>query len=141
MNYSLALLIFLFSLGSIAQTKTKVLLVATYHMGGTSDPVGVDLEKDDILGPKRQKEVGRLLDILERSGAEKIYVESLPGRQPFWDSIYNRHYTGRNVAMKNEIFQIGMKLAKRRGILQGVTCADWQQDSSRYSSERLFAEY
>ncbi len=126
---------------AFSQKRIKVVLLATYHMGGTTDALKVDNEKDNILGADRQKQLGLLLDVLEASKAEKIYVESEPGKQAFWDSIYHDHYIGKPVAMKNEIFQIGIKLAKRLNIRRGVTCVDWGQYDNRNRSERYFSEY
>lgn len=126
---------------SPAQVKVKVYLLATYHMGGTSDPVKVNMDKDNILGPERQRQVNTLLDLLERSGVEKIYVESQPDKQVFWDSIYREYYAGRPVTMRNEIYQIGIRLAKRLGITGGVTCVDWGQYDGKRLGDKHFADY
>ena len=110
-------------------------------MNGTSDDVGVDIAKDNILGMKRQQEIEQLLDRLEKSKVEKIYVEGLPEKQAYWDSITKLHFAGKPVNSKNEIFQIGIKLAGRLGISQGVRCADWSQHGGKNQSEKNFKEY
>lgn len=110
-------------------------------MGGSSDAVKVNSEKDNIFGIKRQQELKGLLDILERSKAEIIFVESQQEKQIFWDSIYHIYYKGGNVQMKNEIFQVGIRLAERLGIKQGVTCVDWSHDNSKNRSEKYFEDY
>lgn len=141
MKYYIVSLFLLFCLSSFSQKKIQVVLVATYHMGGTSDALKVDSERDDILGTTRQKQLDLLLERLEASKAEKIYVESEPKQQPFWDSIYRNHFMGKSSVMKNEIYQIGIRLAKRLDIRQGVTCVDWGQYDNRYQSEKYFSEY
>jgi len=128
-------------LAGFAQHKVKVHLIATYHMGGTSDALKVDNGKDNILGPERQKQVNSLLDILQKRDVEKIYVENTPDKQQFWDSIYTAYYTKKPVVLKNEIFQIGVKLARRLNITGGVKCIDWAYNESRRPADRLFTEY
>lgn len=124
-----------------AQGKVKVYLLATYHMGGTADAMKVDPAKDNILGSKRQQELDLLLARLAKTNVEKIYVESTPKNQVFWDSIFKLHFTGKKVAMKNEIFQIGIKLAEKLGIRRGVTCVDWWQDEAKSAADKVFADY
>ena len=142
MKNTLALCFLLYFVpAAFSQQKVKVHLIATYHMGGTTDALKVDGNKDNILGPERQKQLSDLLDILQKTDVEKIYVENTPDKQKFWDSIYRDHYTKKPVAMRNEIFQIGVKLAQRLNIRGGVKCIDWAYDESRNLSDRLFAEY
>lgn len=140
MRYFIALSFLLLSLTGYSQ-KTKVYLLGTYHMAGTSDAFKVDVGKDNILSAKRQQELDKLLNILEKSYVEQIYVESEPIRQPYWDSIYASYYKGNQVIMKNEIFQIGMKLAKRLDIHRGVLCVDWHQQGAVNEAEKHYSEY
>ena len=121
--------------------KTKVYLLGTYHMAGTTDAFKVDVGKDNILSAKRQQELQKLLDILEKSYVEQIYVENEPVRQTYWDSVYAEYYKGNQVLVKNEIFQIGMKLAKRLDIHRGVLCVDWHQQDVVNEAERYYSEY
>lgn len=114
-----------------AQQKITVYLLGVYHMEGTYDNFGVDYVKDDILGPKRQQQIGDLIGRLKPGNIEKIYVESLPEDKPYWDSIYRLHYAGKPVASRNEIFQIGIRLASKLRLTQGVTCVDWRQQEFR----------
>lgn len=121
--------------------KTKVYLLGTYHMAGSGDQMQVDVKRDNILGDERQKELESLLDILERSNAEKIYVENLPERQQYWDSVFAASYKGKPVILRNEINQIGLKLAKRLDIRRGVTCVDWQEGNGGGISDSLYSDY
>jgi len=141
MKNVLAACLLLCCLTGFAQHKVKVHLIATYHMGGTSDALKVDNGKDNILGPERQKQINSLLDILQKRDVEKIYVENTPDKQQFWDSIYTAYYTNKPVVLKNEIFQVGIKLARRLNINDGVKCIDWAYNESHRPADRLFTEY
>jgi hypothetical protein len=116
-------LVFL-SLCVFAQEKTEVLLVGTYHFGGNTTDV-IKVADDSILSNRKQGELSTLLDKLEKFKPEKIYVENEISRQQFWDSIYVEYKGNKRIKMKNEIFQIGIKLASRLHLDKGVTCVDW----------------
>lgn len=121
----LLLLLIIYILPLHSQEKTKVLLVGTYHFGGqTTDPSKV--EGDMILGEAKQKELGILLEKLAQFSPQKIYVENVPSRQQRWDSIYFKHKNGHLFQYENEIYQVGVKLASKLNLENGVTCVDWQ---------------
>jgi hypothetical protein len=141
MKYSKVLLLILsliFSVYASGQEKTKVLLLGTYHFGATSDKNKVS---DDVLNPKKQAELNLLLKKLKAYNPEKIYVENQPNRQQHWDSIFVAYQDNKALKMKNEIFQIGIKLADILKLKSGVTCVDWQQDSENSFNEKAYVEY
>ena len=141
MKYSKVLLLILsliFSLYASGQEKTKVLLLGTYHFGATSDKNKVS---DDVLNPKKQAELNLLLKKLKAYNPEKIYVENQPSRQLHWDSIFVAYQDDKALKIKNEIFQIGIKLAENLKFKTGVTCVDWQQDSENSFNEKAYVEY
>ncbi|RTY96891.1 hypothetical protein EKM02_14645 [Flavobacterium sp. RSP49] len=141
MKYSKVLLLILsliFSLYATGQEKTKVLLLGTYHFGATSDKNKVS---DDVLNPKKQAELNLLLKKLKAYNPEKIYVENQPSRQRHWDSIFVAYQDDKALKIKNEIFQIGIKLAENLKFKTGVTCVDWQQDSENSFNEKAYVEY
>lgn len=141
MKYSKALLLILsliFSVYASGQEKTKVLLLGTYHFGATSDKNKVS---DDVLNPKKQAELNLLLKKLKAYNPEKIYVENQPNRQQHWDSIFRAYQDDKALKIKNEIFQIGIKLAENLKFKTGVTCVDWQQDSENSYNEKAYVEY
>ncbi len=130
----LALLFSITLLPLKAQEKTKVLLVGTYHFGGhTSDSEKVT--NDSILS--RQKELDVVLNKLEQFKPERIYVECPTSSQPYWDRIYKSYRNNKQITLETEIFQIGVKLAARLKLKQGVTCINWVYDDSTY----VFNEY
>lgn len=124
-----------------AQRNTEVILIGTYHMAGTSDKIKVDTNQDNILSDERQKQLNELLNVLSEYKAEKIYVENEPERQFYWDSIYKAYNDNNIISLKNEIFQIGIRLASKLNLKNGVLCVDWHLASSKFESDRLYALY
>lgn len=135
----LTILIICFFTNIYGQEKTKVLLLATYHFGNTSDKMKVS---EDILSPKKQKQINELLEKLNAFKPEKIYVENQPNRQNFWDSIYKNYQKAHKpLKIRNEIFQIGIKLAEKSNIKEGVTCVDWQIEPTHTFTEKEYMKY
>ena len=122
-----------------SQEKTKVLLLATYHFGGnTNDDLKVT--GDNILGDKKQKEIHTVIKKLKKFKPEKIYVENEPNRQKYWDSIYSDYKSGQGIQLEDEIFQIGIKLAKELNLRHGVTCVDWHVRPAKSFFEKQYEE-
>jgi Family of unknown function (DUF5694) len=93
-----------------AQAAT-ILIVGTYHM----DNPGLDavnLDADDVLRPRRQREISELVDRLARYQPTKIAIEA-PYRNSTWTERYTRYLAGQYQLGRNEIEQIGFQLAKR----------------------------
>lgn len=120
-----------------AQEKTEILLLGTYHFGGNTADV-IKVTDDNILNEKKQDELSTLLDKLEKFKPEKIYVENEPSRQQFWDSIYVEYKGNKGIKIKNEIFQIGTKLASRLHLNKGVTCVDWHIQPANTFAEKEY---
>jgi hypothetical protein len=90
--------------------KPTVLVLATYHM----DNPGLDLmnvQSDDVLTEKRQKEIRELVSLLKRFKPTKIAVEAPFGSVKV-DEQYNRYLRGKYQLTRNEIDQIGYRMAK-----------------------------
>jgi len=118
-----------------SQGKTEVLLLATYHFGNSTDKMKVT---DNILREEKQKELKVLLDKIEKFKPEKIYVESEPNQQDFWDSIYKSYQENREINLNSEMYQIGIRLASRLELKSGVTCVDWHIKQSNTYSEKQY---
>lgn len=120
------------SIQAFGQNKTKILILGTYHMGGTLDKIKV--ENDNILSDKRQKEVKEILNQLAKFNPSKIFVEQVPSEQLYWDSVYVNLQKGilptDDWTISNEIFQLGLQLSKKINLKKGVTCVDWQMPDS-----------
>lgn len=134
MNILLTFLILLSFTQTYSQEKTDVLLLATYHFTNTE-------KFGDILNPKKQKGIEELLSKLKTFQPQKIYVENTPKKQNFWDSIYINYKNGQNQKLRNEIFQIGIRLAKNLNLKSGVTCVDWQRRPANNFQEKAYLEY
>ena len=116
-----------FAFTCAAQPKTEVLLVGSYHMAGTDDPLKVD--SDNMLSAKRQKEINEVLDLLQTYQPTKIFIEDSPSKQAHWDSSYvlaekgilpNDGWAG------SESYQLGTRLAQRLKLPKSVICVHWR---------------
>jgi hypothetical protein len=137
-----------FALGQVPPKKIQIVLLGTFHFGATGDAKKTSFP--DLFTDRRQHELDALLGKLAAFGPETIFVENEPSRQARWDSVYAAYRQGTEptgTRRQNEIFQIGVKLARRLN-LPRVTCIDYQtpdyEDSSyvpRSASEKLHIEY
>lgn len=117
------------------QEKTEVMLLGTYHFGNTSDKLKVT---DNILTERKQKELKVLIGKLKKFKPEKIYVENEPNQQHFWDSIYKSHQENKEIVIKSELYQIGIKLASLLKLKSGVTCVDWHIKPANTFAEKQY---
>jgi hypothetical protein len=104
--------------------EVRVMLLGTYHFAnpGLDD---VKQEVDDVLEPTRQREITDLVERLAAWRPEQIAVE-WPASQA--DSIaarYARYRAGTLAPSRNEVVQIGFRLAHRLG-LPSVEAIDYQ---------------
>ena len=110
---------------------TKVLLLGTFHFGyPNADGHKVDSSKFiDVLSPVRQKEMEELAQVIQRFRPTRIYVEGW--NQSFHDSLYKAYLQGTYKLGRNEIYQLGYRVAKAMG-LQKVYPVDASNFSSQY---------
>ncbi len=109
--------------------RVQVAFLGVFHMGETPDYVKGGI--DDLLSAERQKQVQEVVDALARFKPDKIFVENTPDAQPYWNAVYQNYLNGFKPAERsgelNEIFQIGIKLAKKINNPIGVTCINYVQ--------------
>ena len=94
-----------------AQSKTKVLVLGTYHMGNP----GLDafnMQADDVTLPKRQSEIAAFVDLLARFQPTKICLEAAANKNEELNTRYLAYVSGTAELRKNEIDQVGFRLAK-----------------------------
>ena len=108
-----------------APVRAQVLILGTYHMGGSSD--FIQTSADDVLSPKRQREIQHLIDALAAFRPTRIMVEAPLARDSALNASYRRYVAGQDTLRRNEIDQIGFRLAKRLGHSR-VYAIDYQQD-------------
>jgi uncharacterized protein DUF5694 len=96
-----------------ARPRAEVLVLGVYHMANPGRDI-VNMHADDVLAPKRQAEIAQLIAVLKKYQPTKIAVERDPG-----DSRISRDYpdylAGKHELTRNEIEQIGFRLAKELG--------------------------
>src|SRR5215210_6046828 len=90
--------------------KPEILVLGTFHMANPGRDV-VNTQVDDVLSPKRQKEMTHLVEVLKKFRPTKIAIESNVGskRTP---QEYANYVAGKYVLSRNEIDQLGYRLAK-----------------------------
>ncbi len=102
---------------------TKVLLLGTFHFAYPN----LDAHKTDsahyidVLSPARQQEMKELADVISRFKPTKVYIEST--KQSYHDSLYAAYKQGTYEAGRNEIFQLGYRVAGMMN-LDKVYCVD-----------------
>ncbi|HEY0457573.1 MAG TPA: DUF5694 domain-containing protein [Pyrinomonadaceae bacterium] len=112
---------------NLSNKRIKILILGTFHFGATSDVRKTDF--DDLFSEKRQREINRIVALLAKYNPDKIFVENVPDKQEYWNNIYDDYKKGIEPvdgARRNEIFQIGVKLAKATNNEKGVICVDYQ---------------
>ena len=96
-----------------APAKPEILIVGTYHMANPGRDV-FNTQADDVLAPKRQAEMAELLAVLKRFRPTRIAIEST-----VYDDTRKKQYAdylaGRRELTRNEIEQVGFRLAKELG--------------------------
>lgn len=96
---------------------TKVMILGTYHFANPgADEVNV--EADDVLSSARQSQIQTVLESLSRFKPTKVAVEvplADSSRSSRLDSLYRAYVSGTHELGRNEIQQIGFRLAERFG--------------------------
>lgn len=93
--------------------RAEVLVLGVYHMANP----GLDIfntQADDVLAPKRQEEIAELITFLKRYNPTKIAIEATIGSQRI-ERQYSDYLTGKYTLSRNEVDQIGFRLAKELG--------------------------
>jgi hypothetical protein len=112
----ISLAMFLATSAAAADTckdRATLLILGVYHM----DNPGMDaknVQADDVRAPKRQLELEQLAEKLARFAPTKIAIEA-PYRNETWPDRYRKFLNGDYVLGRNEIEQVGFRLAKRLG--------------------------
>ena len=71
-------------------------------------------QADDVLVPRRQQEIAQLMEVLKRFNPTKIAIEADPWSQRVAKE-YSDYFAGKYTLTRNEIDQIGFRLAKELG--------------------------
>jgi hypothetical protein len=101
--------------GAAAQldARPEILVLGTFHMANPGHDVH-STQADDVLAPKRQQEIAQLVEVLKRFRPTKVAVEAdVTGKRVAQE--YADYVAGKYTLSRNEIDQIGYRLAKELG--------------------------
>jgi len=93
--------------------RAEVLVLGTYHMANPGHDI-FNMQADDVLAPKRQQEIAELTEVLKKFKPTKIAVEADYGTDAV-PKRYAEYLAGKHELTRNEIEQIGFRLAKVLG--------------------------
>ena len=96
-----------------AAPAAEILVLGVYHMANPGRDI-FNMQADDVLAPKRQAEIERLVEVLEKFNPTKIAVERETGDTRIVKD-YADYVAGTHALTRNEIEQIGFRLAKALG--------------------------
>ena len=98
---------------SAPPARAEVLVLGVYHMANPGRDIH-NTQADDVLAPKRQGEMTQLVEVLKKFRPTKIAVERNPGDNRI-TAPYADYLAGKHELTRNEIEQIGFRLAKELG--------------------------
>jgi Family of unknown function (DUF5694) len=103
------------SVASHAQSgaRPEILILGTYHMANPGHDI-FNMQADDVLSPKRQQEMVRVVEVLKKFHPTKIAVEANVGSTTITQN-YADYVAGKYTLTRNEREQIGFRLAKELG--------------------------
>ena len=105
--------------------KARVLVLGAFHMANPGRDM-FNLQVDDVLAPKRQKELSELAATLKKFQPTKIALEATVGDEKIRKQ-YDDYLAGKYSLSRNEREQIGFRLAKELGHKQ-LYCIDVEGD-------------
>lgn len=93
--------------------RAEVLVLGVYHMANPGRDL-FNVQADDVLAPKRQREIAELAGVLKKFRPTKIAVEADYGTDAV-PKRYAEYLAGGHELTRNEIEQVGFRLAKESG--------------------------
>lgn len=93
--------------------RAEVLVLGVYHMANPGQDI-FNTKADDVLAPKRQAEMARVIEALKKFNPTKIAVERNAGDKRI-EKDYADYLAGKHELTRNEIEQLGFRLAKELG--------------------------
>jgi hypothetical protein len=93
----------------------QVLVLGSYHMSNPGLDA-VNITADDVLAPKRQREIEELALRLARFRPTKVAVEIPFGRDSASNALYRRYVQGGHALDRTEMQQLGFRVAKGAGL-------------------------
>jgi hypothetical protein len=98
---------------SQSAVRPEILVLGTYHMANPGRDVH-NMQADDVLSPKRQQELARLVEVLKTFRPTKIAIEAAVGSKKIGQD-YSDYLAGKYTLSRNENDQLGFRLARELG--------------------------
>lgn len=89
--------------------KPKVMVLGTFHMCYTPDLHRVDF--DNLLSPKRQEEIRKVVNVLKNYNPTKIAFEVVKEEDTLLNKDYHKYLNGHLELKVDEIHQLGFRTA------------------------------
>lgn len=102
-----------------------LMILGTFHMANPGKDV-INFEADDVLTPKRQREIEQLVKRLNKVKPTKIAVEVELEKDAELEERYQNYLNGDYQLGRNEVDQIGFRLARAMGHHK-VYPVDWNK--------------
>ncbi len=124
--------------------QVKVMLLGTFHMENPGRDV-IRPEVDDVLSPKRQKEISALIKSLAKWEPEIIAVEFPYEKQDELNALYKNYiqnptaFEDSHLSPRNEIVQIGFRLAKHLNH-EKLLAVDWFPEFPEWITKEDFED-
>ncbi|MBZ5664545.1 MAG: DUF5694 domain-containing protein [Acidobacteriia bacterium] len=93
--------------------RPEILVLGTYHMSNPGRDI-YNMQADDVQSSKRQQEIAQLIEVLKRFHPTKVAIEADIDSQKVGHE-YSDYVAGKYTLSRNEIDQIGYRLAKELG--------------------------
>jgi hypothetical protein len=106
--------------------KPSLVVIGLTHLGNPAQDA-INVQVDDVLAPKRQKEIEALVDRLAAYKPTRVAVEYPHAKQAKLDERYRAYRDGKYTLTRDETDQIGLRLAKKLG-LERIDAADWNEE-------------
>lgn len=96
-----------------ASTRPEVLVLGVYHMANPGHDI-FNMQADDVTSPNRQAEIAHLIEVLKSFHPTKVAVEDSFNDDGI-SKTYAAYLEGKHELTRNEVEQIGFRLAKELG--------------------------
>lgn len=121
-----------------AEPRAQVMILGTYHMANPGADY-VNPEVDDVLAAPRQAEIVAVVQALAEFRPTRIAIEAPPSRDSLHYARYRAYRAGEYVLRRDEIDQIGYRLARMMGpsaCIPWTTVWTWRSAASCSSPRR-----
>lgn len=111
----------------VSGQKPQLMIVGVPHFANPGRDVA-NLEVEDVFSPQRQREIEAIVESFAAFRPTHVAVEWDAAKQAALDERYAAYLAGTYELSRNEVDQLGLRLAKRLG-LKRVDAVDWSGDA------------